>query len=181
MSWMPWLQRINKHRCVPSEVLEARGRGYRFSYGVQCLEEGLYAVIAWHGDVLIFLGLSETESNLENVLHDMQDRSIWKHATWAQEGTVPDFHEMEFWGTPFQVAVWEALLRIPKGKTVSYSDIAWDIGNPKAVRAVGTAISMNPVSALIPCHRVLSKAGGVGAYRWGPKIKKVFLAREGVL
>ncbi|MBO1914937.1 methylated-DNA--[protein]-cysteine S-methyltransferase, partial [Microvirga sp. 3-52] len=62
-------------------------------------------------------------------------------------------------GTPFQQSVWQALLEIPFGKTVSYSTIAERIGNPKAVRAVGTAIGANPMLIVVPCHRVIGKNG----------------------
>lgn len=70
-------------------------------------------------------------------------------------------------GTSFQLKVWEALLRIPEGGVRSYSQIASAIGNPSAVRAVGTAISQNPVALLIPCHRVIRSDGLPGGYRWG--------------
>ena len=70
-------------------------------------------------------------------------------------------------GAPFQIKVWEALLQVPSGHVTTYSDIAAAIGRPKAVRAVGTAVGRNPVSFLIPCHRALQKAGGLGGYHWG--------------
>ncbi|MBZ4422158.1 methylated-DNA--[protein]-cysteine S-methyltransferase [Myxococcus sp. RHSTA-1-4] len=81
-------------------------------------------------------------------------------------------------GTPFQVQVWQALLRISPGHVATYEDIAQAIGNPKAVRAVGSAVGDNPVALLIPCHRVLRKTGVFGDYRWGPARKKVMLAWE---
>lgn len=81
-------------------------------------------------------------------------------------------------GTNFQIKVWEALLSIPKGKTVSYKDIACAIGSKKAVRAVGTACGKNSIGFLIPCHRVLTSAGALGGYRWGVKRKKAILASE---
>ncbi|MGV8954660.1 MAG: bifunctional transcriptional activator/DNA repair enzyme AdaA, partial [Cypionkella sp.] len=70
-------------------------------------------------------------------------------------------------GAPFQIKVWEALLKIPSGHVTTYSEIASYIGHPKAVRAVGTAVGRNPISLLIPCHRVLRKSGGLGGYHWG--------------
>ncbi|QRK10467.1 methylated-DNA--[protein]-cysteine S-methyltransferase [Archangium violaceum] len=81
-------------------------------------------------------------------------------------------------GTPFQVQVWQALLRISPGHVATYEDIARSIGNPNAVRAVGSAVGDNPVALLIPCHRVLRKTGAFGDYRWGPARKKVMLAWE---
>ncbi|MCG3266868.1 bifunctional helix-turn-helix domain-containing protein/methylated-DNA--[protein]-cysteine S-methyltransferase [Yoonia sp. I 8.24] len=81
-------------------------------------------------------------------------------------------------GAPFQLKVWEALLRIPTGHVTTYSEIAQSIGNPKAVRAVGTAVGRNPVSLLIPCHRALRKSGALGGYHWGLPVKRAILAWE---
>jgi len=81
-------------------------------------------------------------------------------------------------GSDFQLSVWEALLDIPKGQTVSYSDIANDINMPKAARSVGSAIGDNPVSLIVPCHRVIQKSGGLGNYGWGLDLKRKLLALE---
>jgi len=81
-------------------------------------------------------------------------------------------------GAPFQIKVWEALLRVPSGHVTTYSDIAAAIGHSRAVRAVGTAVGRNPVSFLIPCHRALRKAGGLGGYHWGLGVKRAMLAWE---
>jgi AraC family transcriptional regulator, regulatory protein of adaptative response / methylated-DNA-[protein]-cysteine methyltransferase len=81
-------------------------------------------------------------------------------------------------GAPFQIKVWEALLRIPTGHVTTYSDIAGAIGHPAAVRAVGTAVGRNPISFLIPCHRALRRDGGLGGYHWGLPTKRAILAWE---
>ena len=81
-------------------------------------------------------------------------------------------------GTPFQIKVWEALLALPGGKIATYSEIAEAVGRPRATRAVGTAVGRNPVSWLIPCHRVLRKSGGLGGYYWGLPTKRAMLAWE---
>lgn len=81
-------------------------------------------------------------------------------------------------GTPFQLAVWEALEEIPYGKTTSYSDLANTIQKPKAVRAVGTAIGANPILISVPCHRVLGKNGTLTGYRGGLDMKKKLLQIE---
>ncbi|WP_096784507.1 methylated-DNA--[protein]-cysteine S-methyltransferase [Rhodobacter sp. CZR27] len=81
-------------------------------------------------------------------------------------------------GAPFQIKVWEALLRIPSGHVTTYSEIASAVGHPRAVRAVGTAVGRNPVSFLIPCHRALRKSGGLGGYHWGLPVKRAMLAWE---
>ena len=67
---------------------------------------------------------------------------------------------------------------MPAGHVTTYSDIAHHIGNPKAVRAVGTAVGRNPISWLIPCHRALRKSGGLGGYHWGLPVKRALLAWE---
>ena len=81
-------------------------------------------------------------------------------------------------GRPFQIKVWEALLRIPSGQVTTYSELARVTGAPQAVRAVGTAVGRNPISWLIPCHRALRKSGGLGGYHWGLPVKRAMLAWE---
>lgn len=99
-------------------------------------------------------------------------------ADWAKsafDGTGTQLHLL---GAPFQVKVWEALVQIPSGAVTTYSEIANAVGNPKAVRAVGTAVGKNPISWLIPCHRAIRKSGGLGGYHWGLPIKRAMLAYE---
>lgn len=81
-------------------------------------------------------------------------------------------------GTDFQLRVWQALLQIPIGKLSSYQAVANAVNNSKAVRAVGSAIGDNPVSYIIPCHRVIRSDGGLGGYFWGLEIKKQMIAAE---
>ena len=89
--------------------------------------------------------------------------------------------ELDLQGTKFQKQVWKALLHISKGSVKTYGDVANDIKRPKAMRAVGSAVGNNPVSLIIPCHRVLPMAGGVGNYGWGSVLKKEILKKENVL
>jgi AraC family transcriptional regulator, regulatory protein of adaptative response / methylated-DNA-[protein]-cysteine methyltransferase len=70
-------------------------------------------------------------------------------------------------GSDFEVRVWEALLRIPFGRATTYSDVARRIGRPSASRAVGAAVGRNPISFVVPCHRVLGRTGGLCGYHWG--------------
>ncbi|TXK72388.1 methylated-DNA--[protein]-cysteine S-methyltransferase [Paenibacillus sp. N3.4] len=84
----------------------------------------------------------------------------------------------DFHGTPFQMAVWNALCAIPYGQTQSYSDIAHQIQRPAAVRAVGAAIGANPVLITIPCHRVIGKNGALTGYRGGMDMKTKLLQLE---
>lgn len=81
-------------------------------------------------------------------------------------------------GTNFQLKVWEALLKIPDGAVTTYGDIAAALDAPGASRAVGTAVGSNPVSWLIPCHRVIRASGELGGYAWGIERKKVMLLKE---
>ena len=81
-------------------------------------------------------------------------------------------------GTPFQQSVWRALCDIPYGETVSYLEIAQAIGNPKAVRAVGAANGRNPLSIIVPCHRVIGSSGALTGYAGGIPIKRWLLALE---
>ena len=81
-------------------------------------------------------------------------------------------------GTPFQIDVWKALLTIPEGETISYSELAKRSGNPKAVRAAGSAIARNEISYVVPCHRVVRLGGDTGQYRWNPKRKKMMIEKE---
>ena len=81
-------------------------------------------------------------------------------------------------GTPFQIKVWNALLQIPMGSLKSYLEIANEIGDPKASRAVGTAIGNNPVAYIIPCHRVITSSGNLGGYHWGIDRKSAIIGWE---
>jgi AraC family transcriptional regulator of adaptative response/methylated-DNA-[protein]-cysteine methyltransferase len=81
-------------------------------------------------------------------------------------------------GTDFEVRVWETLLKIPMGRAVSYSDIACNLKNPKASRAVGAAVGKNPISFVVPCHRALGKGGTLTGYHWGITRKQAMLGWE---
>ena len=81
-------------------------------------------------------------------------------------------------GTDFEVRVWETLLGIPLGRATTYSDIAAKLGNPKASRAVGAAVGKNPVSFVVPCHRVMGKSGDLTGYHWGITRKRAMLGWE---
>ena len=126
---------------------------------------------------------------------DMGEAAAYEdlHRRWPLAQFVPDEARLRPWveaamggqsapltliGAPFQIKVWEALLRIPSGHVTTYGEIAAAIGHPKAVRAVGTAVGRNPISLLIPCHRALRKSGGLGGYHWGLRVKRAILAWE---
>jgi AraC family transcriptional regulator, regulatory protein of adaptative response / methylated-DNA-[protein]-cysteine methyltransferase len=97
-------------------------------------------------------------------------------ATVFSGGLLP----IALYGTAFQLQVWKALLAVPHGQTVRYMDIAQAIDNPKAVRAVGAAIGANPISWVIPCHRILGADARLTGYHWGIERKRAMLAFEDV-
>jgi methylated-DNA-[protein]-cysteine S-methyltransferase len=84
-------------------------------------------------------------------------------------------------GTPFQLRVWQELRRIPRGRTISYTELARRVGNPKACRAVGQANGRNPLPLIIPCHRVIAANGALGGYSSGLERKEWLLKHEGAL
>lgn len=107
-------------------------------------------------------------------VHDQQALTEWVEAAFGGTGEVA----LAPLGAPFQIKVWEALMAIPSGHVTTYSEIAKRIGNPRAVRAVGTAVGRNPVSFLIPCHRAMRRDGGLGGYHWGLPLKRAMMAWE---
>ena len=106
-----------------------------------------------------------TESALKNILAGRSPKKI---------------PPLDLVGTEFQKSVWNALRKIPIGKTKSYGEIARTIGKPKAVRAVGGACGANPVPVLVPCHRVLAANGKIGGFSGGLDRKRDLLKREGI-
>ncbi|MFC7374003.1 methylated-DNA--[protein]-cysteine S-methyltransferase [Brachybacterium sp. GCM10030268] len=84
-------------------------------------------------------------------------------------------------GTPFQHAVWDRLREIPRGSTTTYGRIAHDLGRPRAAQAVGAAVGSNPISIVVPCHRVLGTSGAITGYAGGTETKQALLVLEGAL
>lgn len=93
---------------------------------------------------------------------------------WSQLNEI----KLHLKGTDFQVKVWEALLKVPQGKLITYGKMAEKIGNPNASRAVGSAVGDNPVAFLIPCHRVIQSGGNFGQYHWGSTRKTAMIGWE---
>lgn len=102
----------------------------------------------------------------------------WVEEAFGQSAQEDSKAPLFLMGAPFQIKVWEALLRVPTGQVTTYSEIANSIDHPNALRAVGTAVGRNPISWLIPCHRALRKSGGMGGYHWGMPVKRAMLAYE---
>ncbi len=101
-------------------------------------------------------------------------RQIFSPGAWTQDDPL----KVVLIGTDFEVRVWQALLSIPMGRAITYSDIATHVGSPRAQRAVGSAVGRNPISFVVPCHRVLRKGGGLGGYHWGVTRKKAIIGWE---
>ena len=102
---------------------------------------------------------------------------IFRHQSAHQKSKI-DVYAM---GTRFQVRVWNALLNIPPKSLTTYGRLASAIGQPNAARAVGSAVGKNPISYLIPCHRVVRETGAIGGYRWGLLRKRILIAWESAL
>ena len=98
---------------------------------------------------------------------------------WTKGNFWAGKHDIKLQGTEFQVRVWLELLKIPMGKTWTYTDVAKKIRKPSAVRAVASAIAQNPVCYWIPCHRVVARGASKLKYKWGPDTKEVLLRAEG--
>jgi methylated-DNA-[protein]-cysteine S-methyltransferase len=99
------------------------------------------------------------------------------------KGNLPKFSlQLKVSGTPFQLAVWKTIAKVPFGKTISYGEIAKAIGKPQAARAVGAAVGANPTPLLVGCHRVLGSSGSLTGYSGGQgiKTKKLLLDHEGI-
>ncbi len=107
-------------------------------------------------------------------------RCFKKHKLIEREVRFPEAPTYLLAGTPFQQRVWTALLEIPRGVVLSYLELAQRLHMPKAVRAVANAVGANPVSPLIPCHRIVGSGGHMGGYHWGLEAKTILLREEGI-
>lgn len=169
---------------------EARsgGRGLDIRFGVHDTFFGLAAIgITPRGICALHFVDAEDEA-MERI------RTDWPHATLIHSahatagiaaqlaGRLQTKHRAPLAvllkGSNFQLQVWRALLRLPPGTLATYSDIAAAVGQPRAARAIGSAIGRNPVAWLIPCHRVIRSSGVVTGYRWGETRKQLMLGRE---
>ena len=99
---------------------------------------------------------------------------IFQTSRWSAERPV----RLVMIGTDFEVRVWQTLLKIPMGRAVTYADIARHLGQPTASRAVGSAVGRNPISFVVPCHRVLRGDGSLGGYHWGLTRKRALIGWE---
>ncbi len=174
---------------TPGEY-RARGRGLSIRYGFFPTRFG-DALVARTERGICALAFAGKESR-EALVTDLRERwsgadlseslpendSTVRNALRALEGDDPRPVSLVVKGTNLQIKVWSALLRVPGGALVSYEQLAAATGAPTAVRAVASAVGANPISYLIPCHRVIRKSGVLGDYRWGPARKAMMVASE---
>jgi AraC family transcriptional regulator of adaptative response/methylated-DNA-[protein]-cysteine methyltransferase len=178
------------HEAMSPGEWKSGGEGLVLRYGFHPSPFGTALVIvAPRG--LAGLALADTGKE-RAALKDMQSR--WPKAKYIEDSaaTAPvaaRIFDVKLWrpdqplrvvllGTDFEVRVWETLLKIPMGRFTTYSDIACKIDKPKAARAVGAAVGKNPVSFVVPCHRVIGKSGELTGYHWGLTRKRAMLGWE---
>jgi AraC family transcriptional regulator of adaptative response/methylated-DNA-[protein]-cysteine methyltransferase len=178
------------HEGMSPGCFKAKGQGLEIRYGFHDCPFGKALVMMTGYGIC---GLAFADEGLEKTsFADMTGR--WPDATYVEDlaGTAPVvariFNPLQwraeaplrivFIGSEFETTVWQTLLKIPMGGAASYSGIAAHIGKPKASRAVGAAIGRNPISFVVPCHRVLAKSGGLGGYHWGLTRKQAILGWE---
>jgi AraC family transcriptional regulator of adaptative response/methylated-DNA-[protein]-cysteine methyltransferase len=123
----------------------------------------------------LFLKQRFPNAAFKQVVDFVQQNALY---IFTHDWTKPDQVKLHLKGTPFQLKVWETLLKIPAGKLATYKTIAKEVDNPNALRAVGTAIGQNPVAFIIPCHRVIQSAGTFGNYHWGTVRKTAIIGWE---
>lgn len=162
-----------------------KGKDLRIQYGVHSTPFGRMLLAVTQRGVCraVFLDFTAVEEELEalqaawplsSILHSPQSTGQVIKAMFGKGKLCkPGPLSLHVAGTNFQIAVWRALLKVPLGAVVSYSQVAGYLGRPRASRAVGNAIGANPVAFLIPCHRVIQQSGALGGYRWGSTKKRM--------
>jgi AraC family transcriptional regulator of adaptative response/methylated-DNA-[protein]-cysteine methyltransferase len=178
------------HDAMTPGEYKARGEGVTIRYGFHPSPFGTALVmVTEHG--LAGLAFAD-EGDEKAALADMTAR--WPHAAYVEDSAatvsyVRRIFDRDEWkadqplrvfliGTDFEVSVWETLLKLPLGKATTYGDIAAHLGKPSASRAVGTAVGKNPISFVVPCHRVIGRDGGLHGYHWGLTRKRAILGWE---
>jgi AraC family transcriptional regulator of adaptative response/methylated-DNA-[protein]-cysteine methyltransferase len=181
------------HEAMTPGDYKRRGEGLEITYGFHASPFGDAIVLATSRGVAGLAFVDEDKGQTrEEALADMTRR--WPAATYIEAPERTELHSRRIFepaewrpeqpvrlvmiGSDFEVRVWEALLRIPMGRAVSYADIARHIGMPTASRAVGSAVGRNPISFVVPCHRVLRGDGNLGGYHWGLTRKRAIIGWE---
>jgi len=174
---------------TPGEY-KGQGNGLKIEYGfhptpfgeslLAVTERGIcgMAFVSHGNHDAVLSDLKSRWRNAEFVLKTDQTQALVEQLFFTQEPSLVQPMRLFLHGTNFQIKVWEALLQIPSGKLVTYEEIAAHIGMPQAARAVGNAVGRNPISYIIPCHRVIRKMGVFGGYHWGAARKKAIVGWE---
>jgi AraC family transcriptional regulator of adaptative response/methylated-DNA-[protein]-cysteine methyltransferase len=159
------------------------GRGMRATYGFAQTPFGtIRVVLTPHG--IAMLDFVDDAQPIDPGQTPLPHATFVRHDDAAERIAKLAFGEsgeplrLHLHGTNFQLRVWNALLAMDRGERTSYAQLADAIGEPKAARAVGNALAVNPVAILIPCHRVIASSGAVGNYKWGDRRKRALLAWE---
>ena len=183
---------VSQEAMTPGDF-KRRGAGLEIAYGFHPTPFGRALLLATDRGVAGLAFVNEDEGDTPSeTLADMTRRwpaaryleqpaltapqidRIFDCASWSPEQPV----RLVLIGTDFEVRVWEALLKVPLGRAVSYADIARHLGCPTASRAVGSAVGRNPISFVVPCHRVLRGDGSLGGYHWGLTRKRALIGWE---
>lgn len=181
------------HAAMSPGEFKRRGEGLELAYGFHPSPFGLAVVmVTSRGVAGLAFADSDDSAGREAALLDLTRRwpaARFVHAPERTSASARQIFEPTGWkanqpvrvvmiGTDFEVRVWQALLEIPMGRAVTYSDLARRIGSPNAHRAVGSAVGRNPISFVVPCHRVLRKDGDIGGYHWGVTRKRAIIGWE---
>lgn len=180
---------ISTQAMTPGEA-KRKGLGVDVSYGYGSTPFG-EALLAWTDRGVCFLGFSHEEGKAHTWEHFTQqwpDANLIENSSGAKDKLAQIFNvneqkQLKVWlrGSPFQLRVWEALLELPTGIHCTYGQLASLSGHAGASRATGSAIGRNPVSWLIPCHRVINSLGTLGGYRWGTNTKQAMIGYEAAI
>jgi AraC family transcriptional regulator of adaptative response/methylated-DNA-[protein]-cysteine methyltransferase len=157
------------------QTRQKRGQGMVITYAQTSLDPYDEVLLAESEKGVCFIGLpiDGDFTKAMQSLHRFFPLAVFK------EGEVKaDLSSLDIYGTAMQISVWKELLKIKQGEVSSYKAIAEAIHKPKACRAVGNTIGANPISILIPCHRVLAANGTLGGYAWGLEQKQALLNKE---
>lgn len=178
------------HESMSPGIWKAKGAGLSISYGFHDCPFGVALIMTTDRGLagLAFCNQGEEAAALGDMCsrwpnadfgHDQEATTFYAERIFNQENWSAD-HPLRIVliGTDFQIQVWEALMKIPLGGATTYSGLASDISNPKAVRAVGAAVGRNPISFVVPCHRALGKSGALTGYHWGLTRKRAMLGWE---
>jgi AraC family transcriptional regulator, regulatory protein of adaptative response / methylated-DNA-[protein]-cysteine methyltransferase len=166
------------HEAMPPGAYRNRGEGLQMSWGAAPSPFGT-AVLVMTEYGLAGIGFADAEMTIEQAFEDLRNR--WPNANWVFDPARWDPTQpvrVVLIGTDFEVSVWETLLKIPVGKATTYSEVARKIGRPTASRAVGAAVGKNPISFVVPCHRVVGTSGALTGYHWGLPRKRAILGWE---